>query len=172
MPGDVTFATYVDRLLAGRRWSAQSRAELTQIVAGTADVFPTDWQPRVDTAWGQAQESLSTYEHAVAFEQPSEERRMLHVVRGTLETIAVSWPMQTASPDPKPLQRNDAPAIQSESSLKPQQRLAALIAAQGVQPVRDIAELAFPEWPADESADDLISAVRAWREGRETPSRP
>jgi len=172
MPRDPTFATYVDRLLTGRRWSDRSRAELTAIVAGTAEIFSTDWQRRVATAWGQAQESWSTYARAVTFEQPSDEQRMLNVVRGTLDTMAVSWPKQTTSSEPKCVERNDVPGIQSDSPLTPQQRLDALIEAQGVEPIRDIAELAFPDWPEDESADDLIAAVRAWREGRETPSRP
>ncbi|HEY7066504.1 MAG TPA: hypothetical protein VII06_33840 [Chloroflexota bacterium] len=51
----------------------------------------------------------------------------------------------------------------------PQERLAALIAAQGFRPIENIDDLAFPDWPEDESADDVIAAVRAWREGRETP---
>ena len=171
MPGDIMVATYVDQLLTGRQWSARSRAELTQIVAGTASIFPTDWQQRVDTAWEEAQESLSTYARTVTFEQSSNEQRMLGVVRGTLDTLAVSSPTGITPLRSEDLSRSDTSAIQSQLPVTPQQRLAALIAEQGVQPVRDIAELAFPDWPEDESADDLISAVRAWREGRETPSR-
>jgi hypothetical protein len=78
------------------------------------------------------------------------------------------WSGKLLASKPKQLSRGDDP----EPLLTPEERLAALLAAQGVQPVRDIAELAFPDWPEDESADDLIAAVRAWREGRDTPRRP
>ncbi len=39
---------------------------------------------------------------------------------------------------------------------------------QGVEPVTDFESLAGDFWPEDESADEFIAAVRAWRaEGRD-----
>jgi hypothetical protein len=35
---------------------------------------------------------------------------------------------------------------------------------QGVKPVTDVAELLGNFWPEDESADDVIQTVRAWRD--------
>jgi hypothetical protein len=45
--------------------------------------------------------------------------------------------------------------------------LAALAAAQGVEPIESPTDLAADFWPADESADEFIASVRTWRrEGR------
>ncbi len=38
-----------------------------------------------------------------------------------------------------------------------------LAAEQGVQPVTDFESLLGDFWPEDETADDFIAAVRAWR---------
>ncbi len=46
-------------------------------------------------------------------------------------------------------------------------RLAALAAAQGVSPVENPENLVFEDWPEDETADDFLAAVRAWRRGEE-----
>jgi len=42
--------------------------------------------------------------------------------------------------------------------------LAELAARQGVEPLRSIADLRMETWPEDESVDDLVAAVRAWRD--------
>lgn len=39
-----------------------------------------------------------------------------------------------------------------------------LASEQGVHVARDLDELAMPDWPADETADDLIAYVRSQRE--------
>ena len=39
-----------------------------------------------------------------------------------------------------------------------------LAAEQGVRVARDLGELAMPDWPADETADDLIAYIRSQRE--------
>jgi hypothetical protein len=46
---------------------------------------------------------------------------------------------------------------------EPEARLAALIASQGVRPVEHPDEFVFRDWPDDESIDDFLAAVRAWR---------
>lgn len=43
--------------------------------------------------------------------------------------------------------------------------LADLLASQGVQPISDPAELEADFWPENESADDIVSAIRSWRDG-------
>jgi hypothetical protein len=41
-----------------------------------------------------------------------------------------------------------------------------LAAEQGVEPVTDIKSLRGDFWPEDESADDFLATLRAWREER------
>lgn len=60
--------------------------------------------------------------------------------------------------------------VSSDDRMSPAERIEALAAAQGVRPIDDPASLVFEDWPEDESADDFIAAVRAWR--RETPPAP
>lgn len=48
-----------------------------------------------------------------------------------------------------------------------------LAAEQGVEPVTDPAQLVADFWPEDESIDDFIATIRAWRrEGYGTPGVP
>jgi len=41
-----------------------------------------------------------------------------------------------------------------------------LVARQGVEPLRSITDLRADWWPEDETADDIIAAVREWRTDR------
>lgn len=38
---------------------------------------------------------------------------------------------------------------------------------QGVKPIRDIADLVADFWPEDESVDEFIATIRAWRHERD-----
>lgn len=44
--------------------------------------------------------------------------------------------------------------------------LAELAAAQDVKPIARIEQVLGDFWPPDETADEFIAAVRAWRDGR------
>jgi hypothetical protein len=49
------------------------------------------------------------------------------------------------------------------------ERLAALARAQGVSPVTNPEKLLGTFWPKDETADELIEAVKAWRRADDRP---
>ena len=61
-------------------------------------------------------------------------------------------------------------ATTAETQAPDEGRLEALAAAQGVAPVDDPQKLLGTFWPEDETADDFLAAVRAWRRG-EAPSQ-
>jgi hypothetical protein len=42
--------------------------------------------------------------------------------------------------------------------------LDALAEAQGVEPIEDVDEMVFEDWPEDESAEEFAAAVRRWRD--------
>lgn len=67
--------------------------------------------------------------------------------------------------------RKFAPTKLRPVSPPPTERLdvAALAAAQGVQPISDPSELAADFWPEEESADQFIAAVRQWRREKNSP---
>jgi hypothetical protein len=43
--------------------------------------------------------------------------------------------------------------------------IAELAAEQGVKPIEDIDELVGDFWPEEESADEFLATLRAWRDG-------
>lgn len=49
--------------------------------------------------------------------------------------------------------------------------IAELAAQQGVAPVQDIDELVGDFWPEDESADEFLATIRAWRDGVDPSTR-
>ena len=53
-----------------------------------------------------------------------------------------------------------------------QARRDALLRTQGVQPVADPTRLLGTFWPEDETADDFLAAVRAWRDEDEPDEPP
>ena len=53
-----------------------------------------------------------------------------------------------------------------------QARLEALMRMMGVRPVDDPTRLLGTFWPEDESADDFLAAVRAWRDEDEPEEPP
>lgn len=48
----------------------------------------------------------------------------------------------------------------------PEKSAEELAEEQGVQPITSLAELADTSWPEDDSVDELIATVRAWRHER------
>ena len=67
----------------------------------------------------------------------------------------------------KPEQNLDPAPTEAELQARRRARIAALAAAQGVRPVQNPEDLVFHEWPEDETADDFLAAIRAWRRGEE-----
>lgn len=61
----------------------------------------------------------------------------------------------------------DATLTEAELQAQRRARIAALAAAQGMRPVENPEDLVFHDWPEDETADDFLAAVRAWRRGEE-----
>ena len=53
-----------------------------------------------------------------------------------------------------------------------QARRDALLRTQGVQPAADPTRLLGTFWPEDETADDFLAAVRAWRDEDEPDAPP
>lgn len=56
-----------------------------------------------------------------------------------------------------------SPLASASAAFKANRSLAELIAEQKVQVVNDIRALAMPDWPEDESADDMIAYMRGQR---------
>jgi hypothetical protein len=79
--------------------------------------------------------------------------------------------------------RSDEPAIQAsvDAGLAGGERdeelpadppvVAALAAEQGVRPIEDIEELGGDFWPEDESTEELLATLRAWREDETASTR-
>lgn len=146
----------VDAVLAGSA-GAPVRALFDRLAEAVRDRHPDDWENRLERLW---QLSLRAGEVWDSEDSVDALEAALHVFADALVAsgFAVDARADTAPGD-------DSPCASSTPS-----PLDALAAAQGVRPVQDIAEFAFPEWPAAETADDFVATVRAWREGREGPS--
>ena len=85
-------------------------------------------------------------------------------------------PARSDSPPP-PARRNrrgtKRPAtVRPTRGLAGQARVARLAAEQGVKPVTDPSVLLGNLGPDDESADDFLATLRAWREERPAPRQP
>jgi hypothetical protein len=60
-------------------------------------------------------------------------------------------------------------AMAPESQAVTQARREKLAREQGVSPVEDPTTLLGDFWPEDETADEFIAAVQAWRRGEDSP---
>ena len=58
---------------------------------------------------------------------------------------------------------DNAPSTTGAQAFYEGPSLAALAVSQGITPVQDFDQLLGDFWPADESADDVIRAVKSWR---------
>ena len=130
----------VDAVLADTPGSALARAALSRIAQGLRAEHPADWERRLQQLWALALQMGELW-------SPADERRGLERL---LVTLTTEQPRTVAA--------------------SPAERLEALAAAEGVQPIDDPASLVFTDWPDDEGADDFIAAVREWR--RDTPPAP
>ena len=66
----------------------------------------------------------------------------------------------------------DSDTAPSRAGLSEQARLQRLAAEQGVQPVTDPTVLLGGFWPEEESAEEFLTTLRAWREERPAPHQP
>lgn len=67
---------------------------------------------------------------------------------------------------PTKRERASAPARRAKSSLRPNDKLAALLAhaeEHGIKPVADPDAMRAGFWPAEESVDNFVAAIRALR---------
>jgi hypothetical protein len=145
--GDPAIRAVVDRVLTTAGAGPAFHALLDHIAEALRADHPTDWAQRIQRLWELVLAAGEVW-------TPGDGMKGLeYTLRVLIDELAGS-----------------GFAVSSRPASTPQGRLAALIAAQGGQPVENIDDLAFPDWPEDESVDDFVATVRAWREEREPPS--
>jgi hypothetical protein len=104
----------------------------------------------------------------------SASQRTVHAVGRDAQGRFVSTRTRTGTRRKRKMGENSAPRAADQRSGRqflesPPLTVEELAARQGVKPITDLEALRADFWPEEESVDEFIATVRAWREGRTVP---